>query len=451
MKKPKKGASFDAILQDPDPDIFRKSADPAFQEWINKANNQMWNWEDCSHRAKNAGLTPDQFWGIVKLSRRIHGHQTIPLRDLKGGMFHYRLPSSIQHALHYIDTHLGGSVQFAWPALESPDDQKRYLISSLCEEAISSSEIEGAVVTRKEAKGMLLKNKKPQNRDEQMVVNNFRTIQMLNHRRSEPLTVELLFEIQRELTENAMDDANASGRFRRPDEQIDVWDGEDHQTLHVPPQADELPERMQRLCDFANADSKKDQEFIHPAIRAILLHFWLAYDHPFVDGNGRTARALFYWSMLRHKYWLVEYLTISSIIRQHPKRYARAFLDTEQDDNDLTYFLLYHVQVIERSIQAFQDYLTRKIHEKKRLSQVLLPAVFNDRQQAILLEAQADPEMTFTYGSHARGHQVTLATARNDLLDLEKKGLLKGNRVGRRFHFVVVPNLEERLREFSKK
>jgi hypothetical protein len=42
--------------------------------------------------------------------------------------------------------------------------------------------------------------------------------------------------------------------------------------------------------------------FIHPVMRAITLHFWLAYDHPFCDGNGRTARALFYWSMLKQGY-----------------------------------------------------------------------------------------------------------------------------------------------------
>ena len=144
-------------------------------------------------------------------------------------------------------------------------------------------------------------------------------------------------------------------------------------------------------------------------------------------------------------------LTISSIIRQHPKQYARAFLNTEQDDNDLTYFLLYHVQVIEQSIQAFQEYLARKIQQRKQFAQVLSPAIFNERQQAILLKAQTDSDAAFTYESHARLHQITLATARSDLLALEKQGLLLGNRVGRRFQFVPVPDLDERLRKIAKK
>lgn len=40
----------------------------------------------------------------------------------------------------------------------------------------------------------------------------------------------------------------------------------------------------------------------------------IAYMHPFVDGNGRTARALFYWYMLKSGYWLTEYLSISRVI-----------------------------------------------------------------------------------------------------------------------------------------
>ena len=60
--------------------------------------------------------------------------------------------------------------------------------------------------------------------------------------------------------------------------------------------------------------------FIHPVMRAITLHFWLAYDHPFCDGNGRTARALFYWSMLKQGYWLFEFISISSVINQAPWR-----------------------------------------------------------------------------------------------------------------------------------
>lgn len=454
MRLPKKGPSLQRLMKEMGPEevqALRREADPDIRRLVEQANNEGWNWEECGYRLGTTGLSHRGLWALVKLSRA-HDRQVIPVKDARGRPFSFRLPPAAHRILHRIDTQLGGTVDSAFPQLDSEPDRQRYLIRSLLEEAIASSQIEGAAVTREVAKEMLLTGRPPRNRDERMILNNYRTIQMLNGRRNEPLTPALLLEIQRHLTEDSIDKTDAVGRFRRPDEKVVVWDDEDQQAVHVPPPAEELPNRLEALCAFANEkdDSEPGAPFVHPAVRAILLHFWLAYDHPFVDGNGRTARGLFYWSMLRQGYWLVEYLTISSIIRQQPKQYGRAFLNTEVDENDLTYFVLYHLRVIERSMDAFREYLDRKIQERRRLARAVLPALFNPRQQALLVKAQSAPETRFTYESHARAHGVTLATARSDLLSLEAKGLLRGNRAGRRFEFLAVPDLEERLRRLGK-
>ena len=126
----------------------------------------------------------------------------------------------------------------------------------------------------------------------------------------------------------------------------------------MPPLASELDERLDLMCQFANG--KVPDHFIHPVIRSVILHFWLAYDHPFVDGNGRTARALFYWSMLRSGFWLFEFISISRILVKAPIKYARAFLYTETDSNDLTYFILHQVQVIKQAIAELHSYIARK-------------------------------------------------------------------------------------------
>ena len=57
----------------------------------------------------------------------------------------------------------------------------------------------------------------------------------------------------------------------------------------------------------------------------------LAFIHPFVDGNGRTARSLVYWYMMKKGYWLTEYLSISRIIYRNKAQYEKAFLYTEAD------------------------------------------------------------------------------------------------------------------------
>ncbi len=138
-----------------------------------------------------------------------------------------------------------------------------------------------------------------------------------------------MLELHRILTEGTLDDPTAAGRLQRPDEErIAVVDATDGSLIHTPPPATELPARLQALCDFANQGEDESDSFIHPVVRAILLHFFLAYDHPFEDGNGRTARALFYWAMRTNGYWLAEYLSISRILREAPAQYSRAFLFT---------------------------------------------------------------------------------------------------------------------------
>src|SRR5256885_14750013 len=167
----------------------------------------------------------------------------------------------------------------------------------------------------------------------------------------------MLSDIHRMVTEKTLEDPTEAGRFRRADEKR-VVGGDFGEIYHEPPQAAELEDRLKAMCDFGNANAPG--YFVHPVLRAIILHFWLAYDHPFVDGNGRTARALFYWSMLRSGYWLVEFISISNILRKAPARYGISFLYTETDDNDLTYFIDYQTTVILRAIKELHDYLDRK-------------------------------------------------------------------------------------------
>src|SRR5664279_51447 len=147
-------------------------------------------------------------------------------------------------------------------------------------------------------------------------------------------------------------------------------DHRDGTILHQPPSYRELPDRMGRLCAFANADENA-RPFVHPVLRAILLHFMIGYDHPFVDGNGRTARAVFYWSMLRSGYWLAEFISISHILRRAPARYMRAYLFTESDGGDTTYFLIHQLATIRKAIASLHEYLARKAKEQRSLERLL--------------------------------------------------------------------------------
>ena len=185
---------------------------------------------------------------------------------------------------------------------------------------------------------------------------------------------------------------------------------------------------------------------MHPVIRSIALHFWLAYDHPFVDGNGRTARALLYWSMLRQGYWAFAYISVSRIILEGPSRYSRAFIYSETDDNDLTYFLLYHLDVIQRALQGLREYIAQKVEETRAVDHLLSASVtLNHRQRALLAHAIRHPGAHYTMKSHQTSHGVSYQTAHNDLFRLEERGLLSVSRIGRTYQFSPVKDIQDKL------
>ncbi len=261
------------------------------------------------------------------------------------------------------------------------------------------------------------------------------------------MSVPLLLDLHRRVTDQTLDNPTAAGRFRHPDEPVKVMDG-DGQIYHDPPSSGELEERAQRLCDFANG--KTPTHFVPPVIRSIILHFWLAYDHPFVDGNGRTARALFYWSMLNSGFWLFEFISISNILVKAPSQYARAFLFTETDDNDLNYFILHQAEVIRRAIEALHTYIDQKRGETKTAeSRLRVLRQLNHRQQALITHALRHPSQEYTIESHRGSHGVAYATARADLLELANMKLLTQSSRGKCMVFEPAVDLLKRLGDMS--
>lgn len=374
--------------------------------------------------------------------RRQTRSRPIPLKDAAGKRFSFLLPDLVADLLHQIDRGGGTFVEIP-EQVTSAEHRDRYLIRSLMEEAITSSQLEGAATTREVAKKMLAEGRKPHNRSERMIVNNYVTMRHIIELKDSPLTTDLVFQIHREISEDALDIPDGSGRFRRADEDINVSDIEGT-VFHTPPPAVELPARFEAMCDFANG--KTPDYFVHPVIRGIILHFWLAYDHPFVDGNGRTARALFYWQMLRSGYWLFEFISISQFLRKAPVQYGTAFLHTETDENDLTYFIIHQAEIIRRALKELHDYVARKSSETR----VCLDALqkhpeLNHRQQALIAHAIRHPGFAYNIAGHGARHAVVYQTARTDLLNLAGLKLLEQRKAGRALVFVAPRDLESRL------
>ncbi len=406
------------------------------------ARGKYLHWDKVRYHTPPGGLSHRSWWLGLKLARNSL-YRRVPLADVRGYPFQYVLAPPIPEYLHEIDLGAGGLIQMPEP-ITNPDTRNRYYVSSLIEEATRSSQLEGAPTTRKIASEMIRSGRKPADQGEYMILNNYRTMQRIGQLKKDRLSKDLLLELHRLITKGTLENPAAEGRFRTPDERRVVGDPYGD-VFHEPPDAERLEDRLRAMCDFGNGTTPK--HFVHPVIRSIMLHFWLAYDHPFVDGNGRTARALFYWSMLRHGYWLCEFLSISSIIIKAPAQYYRAFLYTETDDNDLTYFLTYHVKVLRRAVRELHEYIQRKTQQLEALETfVRASAELNHRQRALLSHALRHPTYRYTIESHSTSHKVVPQTARMDLHDLCQRGLLIGTKIKKRWYFAPAPDLEAKLR-----
>jgi Fic family protein len=439
MKIPEKAPDWRKIMTARmAPDLAIRTADI-----VKKANGDYMYWDELKYQPMPEGVAPDAAWAMLKASRFFQTRQ-ISLTDSKGQPFGYWLPDCVLRELHFTDQKAGGSFLIEDPSVRT-EEKQRYMIRSLVDEAISSSQIEGAATTRTVAKEMLRSGRKPRDRSEQMIYNNYMSMQMIKKHLTEPLSTELIMNVHASMTQNTLEDPSWAGRFRAPgDDEIHVI-ASDGQILHSPPQASDVSSLMERLCAYINGDSA--EEFVNPIIKGVLLHFWLAYVHPFMDGNGRTARALFYWFMLKHDYWLFEYLSVSTAILSARAQYYRSFLYSEIDDNDATYFIVYNLKAIHKALETLHAYIVRKQKEKRHaLSFAQKYPALNLRQRALLASALEKPQEIYTIEIHARVHGVTYQTARTDLLGLKDMGLLVMQKVGRKFVFMPVPDVSEKLR-----
>ena len=367
-------------------------------------------------------------WVATQISRRGLAKFLLLLQSEGDQYFSYCVPDSLFAQLHSIDQMVGGGREIGDSTFISSNEKNHYLVKSLMqEEAITSSQLEGASTTREVAKEMLEKNLTPKDKSQQMIVNNYLLMKKAVESKNDELSIEFILELHGIATHKAIENQASAGVIRQ-DNHIIVSNLYNENTFY-PPDWQTLRSRLADLCDFANQDhSQNNQDFIHPIIKAVILHFMIAYIHPFGDGNGRTARAIFYWSILRSGYWLFEYVSISKPIKEKRGDYDKSFIYTETDDFDLTYFLYNQIDTIEKAVKSLHEYIDRKKRdfyefmdwiEKSPIAKSLKRGHLE-----ILKEALRSPGKEFTSRQVSIDFDVTENTARSYLNKLVDRDLL---------------------------
>lgn len=412
-----------------------------FTQFLQDINEPVYlYWDDIRFKQPPKGLTSEEAWYLVKQFRTLVLRST-PVKTEKGEYFKWTKLPNVDEFLHKIDISSGGQIFASMDVLQGANRQK-YISRGILEEAIASSQLEGAHTTRHAAKLMITEKREPRNKDEQMIVNNYNTIVKIDEEyKHKPLSEDLLLEMHRMLTYKTIP-SDEQGRYRKDEDDIVVQGDIGSQTFvtHIPPKEAFVREEIKKLIDYCN-DLNKDK-FVHPIVKAIFIHFWLAYLHPFVDGNGRLARALFYWYLLRKNYWTFMYLPISLVIKKAPKQYAMAYIYSEQDSNDVTYFFDFHIRKIMQSLSDFNDYVNRKVSENKEMDTLVsknIPLI--DRQKHLLHYLISEPNIYSTITSHATINNISRQTAAKDFKYLEKANLVKGDREGKYIKYRASSNL----------
>ena len=353
------------IQKTPDltPEDFKKAMgyidNPEQISKIFQYNEAYYHWDELKYRVDEKDLRST--WALMKILRT----NTSKRIQVCGLDLSYSLIPSFQECLYHIDRDSAGPV-----SVENPGERtaRRYVMMSFMEEAIASSQIEGAATTRQEAKRMLRAQRKPRDNSERMIFNNYEAMEHIKSTLDKKMDIELILEMHRAIAKGTLREGPQwEGRFREDDQTFVGSPDREDLIFHIPPKYEQIPGMMEDLCEFIN----NEDEFIHPIVKGIIIHYLIGYIHPFVDGNGRLARSLFYWYAMKRGYWLMEYASISRVIRKSQTKYGLAYQYSETDDHDLTYFIKFNLKCIETAVDDLRRYIERKVAEQKNIVKMI--------------------------------------------------------------------------------
>ncbi|TRZ78303.1 Fic family protein [bacterium] len=418
-----------------------KNEIPAFVKKTTEA--EYLYWDKIRHKEPSPkGILKEVLWKLIKMFRKAQSIKTI-IKDDKDNFFSWCKPDYFEKFFHEIDMNTGGELFVEQSGVNKANKQK-LITRGIMEEAIASSQLEGASTSRQFAKKMLREGRKPINRSEQMIVNSYSSMKVIEERyKDKKMSMDLILELHALITIDTVDSQGEKPRMRKVGEPICITDDASDTVYHNGPDIKFVEKELEKLIKFAN-DEFEDDPFIHPIIKAIMLHFWMGYLHPFTDGNGRLARLLFYWYLMKKGYWAFAYLPISKVIKKSPKQYIMAYVYSEQDDNDMSYFLDYNIRKIKLAVNEFIEYLEKQSKKNVRMKEKCdVKYKLNIRQIQLLQYLYGDLNERVTPTAHMNVNQITKMTAGKDLKSLLEKGFLTVDRQGRNIYYYGTKKIKE--------
>lgn len=417
MKIPGAPPSIKGTLTERASDIASSMADDEAMSQVRSFNQRYLHWSEV--RLRHTVADPEVTWAIMRRVRE-STHQEI---EAGASILLYNLTPRALSLLSSFDAVAMGRDP------DLPRSQDASTSGSLMEEAIASSQMEGAATTRDVAKKMLLEGRRPRDRSERMIYNNYRTMEVIKDILDERLTMASMNELHRTFTSGTLDDPSIEGKVRTTDDVV-VSDPLEGTLYHRPPASSSLPDLLDGLFDLFNRKAN-----VHPLIAAVAVHYLVGYIHPYHDGNGRLARALMFWYGLKEGYWFLEYLAVSKAIKASKVRYGTSYLLSETDDNDITYFLNYNLECMDKALQEAKVGSTSQRSREKEAMALSSDDPRLGLRQAMILHSIRSAGRTVSIGEVKGEFDIVYETARTDLLSLNEMGYLDKRLQGRKMMF----------------
>jgi len=400
--------------------------------WLKYTQARYVPLKDIKWRLEKLGIDKTSWPRLQETIERYRKVGAIPF-SLKsiGENFWYFPSDSIIQKIHTIES-LGNKL---FDKIEYQKTFKEeFLVNAAVEEAITSAIYEGANSTRSKAKALIASGDQPKNKDEWMLINNYQVMLWIKKNEHLEVSKNLILKLHEIVTKNTLegDDANYCGKFR--DDVVYV--GKKHEGIKFELIDDAVSEVIETVFTHPR--------FLHGLIRGILLHYFIAYIHPFFDGNGRTARTLFYFKAMKHNLKFVELLSVSAHLKEHGKKYENSFDLVKENDNDITYFIDFCLDSLVAAL--------KKVEEKVEylIDIGILKDVYSlSYGQVSLLQKMAlNKHCAISIEQHAEALGKSREISRRELKNLLKIGFLQEVKKGKKFvYYIQSKKLKEDVRK----
>jgi Fic family protein len=240
-------------------------------------------------------------------------------------------------------------------------------------------------------------------------------IDKLGEERAKHISEEIILKIHQLTTQGILPEEQA-GRYRKV--AVAVVNGYGRVVFQPPPK-NKVPGLMKDFVLWLNSDRAHE---LYPVLLSGISHYEFVRIHPFVDGNGRTARALATLILYLKGFDTKRFFALDDYYNENRGRYYAALQTVDQKTLDITLWLDYFCEGVAVSMNRVKDEILelsfdRRMKEKK--GQIFL----NERQRKVLKYLQTNPKITTE--EYQNMFNVSERTARNHLNELVKLELIK--------------------------